>query len=158
MSGLLRHYSAKPVTSVRSARQIAEPDYKPRGFWVSVDDGDDGWAEWCRGEAFRLDTLRCVHDITLVPDAKMLRLSNAAEIDLFTAEYGASHFHARVIRWLDVANRYQGIIIAPYVWSRRLAGGASWYYPWDCASGCIWDAAAIQSVELIGRATEGVAA
>lgn len=49
------------------------------------------------------------------------------------------------INWPMVADRYQGIVIAPYLWSRRMDGGL-WYYGWDCASGCIWDAAAVASV------------
>ena len=46
------------------------------------------------------------------------------------------------IDWPKVAERYDGIIIAPYQWSRRL-DGPMWYYGWDCASGCVWRARAV---------------
>ena len=31
--------------------------------------------------------------------------------------------------------------------ARRLDMETRWYYGWDCASGCVWDASAVQSVE-----------
>ncbi len=46
----------------------------------------------------------------------------------------------------QVAKLYQGIIIAPYCYSIRLDNDCFWYYPWDCASGCIWDATAIAAL------------
>lgn len=48
------------------------------------------------------------------------------------------------IDWASVCRAYQGIVISPYFWSRRM--GPMWYYSWDCASGVIWDADAIESV------------
>jgi hypothetical protein len=54
------------------------------------------------------------------------------------------------IAWDRLRERYQGLIVTPYIWERRLTMGngpdAMWYYFWDCASGCIWDPAAIASV------------
>lgn len=38
---------------------------------------------------------------------------------------------------------------APYQWRRRNERGFSWYYGWDCASGCIWRASAIREIRLI---------
>ncbi|QBI98814.1 hypothetical protein SEA_BOBBY_184 [Mycobacterium phage Bobby] len=49
------------------------------------------------------------------------------------------------IDWGKVAADYGGIIIAPYQWSRRM--DPHWYYTWDCASGCIWNLEAIESLE-----------
>lgn len=48
--------------------------------------------------------------------------------------------------WAAIGKLYDGIIIAPYLWERRLNGGAMWYYGWDCASGCIWNPRAISEV------------
>lgn len=42
-----------------------------------------------------------------------------------------------------IGARYDGIVITPYVWSMRLDRSAFWYYGWDCASGCIWNASAV---------------
>ena len=48
---------------------------------------------------------------------------------------------------------YQGIIIAPYLWTRRHHESTGWYYSWDCASGVIWDARAIAELKPLA-ATE----
>lgn len=45
-----------------------------------------------------------------------------------------------------MAHRYDGIIIAPYVWSLRLDIDFFWYYDWDCASGVIWNSAAVSNL------------
>ena len=55
------------------------------------------------------------------------------------------------IDWRLVAEEWQGIVIAPYLWERRFDSDARWYYSWDCASGCIWDHRAIAAIELIGE-------
>jgi hypothetical protein len=144
----LAHFSDRPVTAAYDRSQ--EPDSrKPAGLWVSVEGDGDGWSDWCREESFSLDRLACEHEITLTDDAHILRLDGAEAIDDFTAYYGYSELnvpgsvlsrYVDRIDWVLVAARYQGIIIAPYIWSRRLTDHTFWYYGWDCASGCIWDA------------------
>ena len=88
--------------------------------------------------------------MVLSKEANLLWLSSAADIDSFTAEYGWAPEYINVsrifVRWSRVAAAYQGMVIAPYIWERRLDHGASWYYAWDCASGCIWDARAIAHI------------
>lgn len=158
---LLTHYSDKPLETVRSVAQwpanegarATGPYTKPVGLWVSVD-GEDDWIWWCRAEGFGLERLTHAHRVTLAKNARVLRLAGANELDAFTAEYGGlgpdympEHLKSLCIDWWRVAAGYQGVIIAPYCYERRL--NLSWYYPWDCASGCIWDASAIASVEPI---------
>ena len=145
----LVHYSDKPAKPMRSVGQRQETTChsKPHGLWVSVE-GEDDWREWCLSEGFGLERLTHVHDVTLADDENVLRLGGPAGIDAFTREFGERSYGSMGIRWHDVAARWQGIIIAPYVWARRLDGDAGWYYGWDCASGCIWDARAIASVTL----------
>lgn len=152
----LLHYSGKPLGDVLSCGQdLRLASYaKPHGLWVSVE-GSDDWPHWCQSEDFRVDSLRVVHEIVLGLDAKVLRLACVEELDAFAREFGA--FDSTIpntmfaighaIDWPRVAQKYQGIIIAPYIWERRLQ--AMWYYGWDCASGCIWDASAIASVALL---------
>ena len=70
-------------------------------------------------------------------------------LDRFTAEYGDNERYCRMIQWDRVAERYQGIVITPYIWSRRLEPETHWYYPWDCASGCIWDGEAVESITVL---------
>lgn len=149
---ILTHYSAAPLTKVRYATQSREYDFrgKPNGLWLSVDQDGDGWRDWCISEGFGLSRLTHVHEVTLAPNAKLLHLSGAAAIDDFSDEYGARPhgMRMRYINWRRVAARYHGIVIAPYVWARRLDGDAFWYYTWDCASGCIWNPKAIASITL----------
>ena len=149
----LRHYSD---TTVRLDRQR---DYthghvagyrKPRGFWVSVQ-GEQDWFSWCRDEEFRLHRLTVEHVVDLSVGAKILYLESVDELDSFTLEYGVVEHKTWgddiQIDWVRVAGEYDGIIIAPYQWDRRLEH--DWYYPWDCASGCIWNLDAIAAVTPI---------
>jgi len=128
---------------------------KPSGFWVS-DEDEFGWSEWCRGEEFHLEALRYAFEVTIKPDANVLLVSGAdnflafherfAVHDLADAYY--SVFDKGSPDWVAVAEQFQGIVITPYLWEFRLSG-YDWYYGWDCASGCIWDAEAIGSVTLL---------
>lgn len=146
----LVHYSRAPVGPLRSVpeQEPATLYTKPRGLWVSVEGNGDGWRDWCLGERFALESLTHVHDVTLRPDANVLHLSGAADLDGFTRGYGRDAGYGVGIDWRAVASRFRGIIIAPYVWSRRLHEDTNWYYSWDVASGCIWDVDAIAAVTL----------
>jgi hypothetical protein len=150
----LSHFSVMPVGVIRSVAQRAEPDMKPQGLWVSVD-GEDDWPSWCRSEDFATERLAYRHVVRLAETANILWLESGADIDNFHRKFSNrnvlrenSYFPLNLLPWSEVAALYQGIIIAPYQWSHRLDGPARWYYTWDCASGCIWDAAAIMSVDL----------
>lgn len=156
----LVHWSHKVVTEVRGAHQNKlRTGMKPNGFWLSDESrGAYGWRQWCKSEGFRLWGFRYEHHIELADDAKILYLRTAKDIDDFSEEYklddelnrrmaeiGNSIYH---IDWKRVAKKYHGIIITPYQWSQRL-GRHSWYYSWDCASGCIWNRRAIKSIEMV---------
>ena len=146
----LIHYSAQPVRLTRpQPEQDGTAMGKPRGLWLSVEDGN-GWREWCESERFELQNLACENIVTLKPDAHILCLCSVADIDDFTGQYivPLSPPHSiHCIDWPMVAEDYQGISIAPYQWERRLHFDTSWYYGWDCSSGCVWNPAAIKSIE-----------
>lgn len=150
----LRHYSnAKLVfDGVRRYEQVPPRSHgKPRGFWVSIL-GEDDWPSWCRSEGFRVAHLAYEHEVNLSPDARMLVLSTPGSMVDFTVEYGKPYFPGDdytgyAIDWGLVAGEFQGIIIPTYQWGQRL--NLDWYYGWDCASGCIWDLSAIESVSLM---------
>lgn len=151
----LRHYSDAPIGPILSVGQhnvtnLMFPYAKPRGLWFSVE-GEDDWKSWCLSEGFCLDRLTHVHEVVLDQSANILRLMSPDDIDWFGRRYGAPgrRGYEHGIDWGRVADAWQGIIIAPYVWERRLARNASWYYGWDCASGCVWDATAVTSVTLL---------
>ena len=145
----LVHFSAKPLGSICSAAQDKEPGPKPCGLWVSCEDGW-GWKDWCESEQWGLDTLQHQSRVVLAPEARILHLGTPEDIDQFGTEFieppSWGGTHSMYLSWLRVAARYQGIVIAPYQYSRRLYPDCSWYYGWDCASGCVWDAEAIAEI------------
>lgn len=149
----LVHYTKDPDMIVPgTVAQKPDGDMKPEGLWVSVL-GEYGWKDWCESGSFRLENLAHVHAVTLSPTARILHLSGARDIDAFTESYAEEHpvvskFYC--VNWARVeADGYHGIVISPYCWERRLDGNSRWYYGWDCASGCIWNADAIESVTLM---------
>lgn len=161
----LVHFSPEPVAAPRStdyATQSVDPNYfKPRGLWVSDEDeyeNGQSWLSWSKAERFRLDHFKHAYEVTVTDEpGAILYLRSVEEIDQFTQTYGIKLDYERKIDdelpmfrnrfsycdWPRLATVFKGLIITPYQWERRLDGGANWYYTWDCASGCIWDATAI---------------
>lgn len=142
----LIHYSDQPLTQIRSAAQNSEPELhgKPNGLWVSV---GNAWSDWCRNNNFSLGEL--AHEVHLADDPNILWITKASELDAFNSRFGepSTWFKSiHVLRWAQVAEQYDGIIISPYIWSRRLELSCHWYYGWDCACGCIWNARAISTI------------
>lgn len=154
---ILSHFAEydAPITPY-SVEQPERSGFKPKGLWVSVD-GEDDWESWCRSEEYTIGSHR--HRVTLVPDHGVLVLDTPIALLRFTDTYGADSRDGRFgysymdfIQWSKVAADYPGIIIAPYQWSLRLDSRTDWYYPWDCASGCIWDASVVAQVKLLDPA------
>lgn len=149
---ILEHYSAKPLDDVQPVAQHSLPDHKPQGLWLSVL-GPQDWPTWCRENDWQPKALKHCARFTLAPGANVLHVKGPAAIDAFHAEFGVQSsaivpdFHE--IAWAAVAAQYDGIIIAPYCWARRLHQPTSWYYGWDCASACIWQPRAIERVDAI---------
>lgn len=144
-------------------------------FWYGF---NDSWLEWCRGESMHDWFQPYVYEI-LVDESKILRISNEQEFEAFEDEYhGVPEYleamydkehNGRKYRSIDapspyfrsgryftsyidygrVAEKYGGVEIVPYLWSKRLE--SIWYYGWDCASGVIWDKGAVTEVRLIGK-------
>jgi len=154
----LVHYTATSMAIALGTRAIPQSGRrhdKPDGLWVSV---GDSWRQWCEAEEYaefgslskerglRAAGIR-VFEITPSPNAKLLVLSTSLGLDAFTRKYRDSDDRYAAIEWKSVAEIYDGIIIAPYQWSRRHEH--MWYYPWDCASGCIWNHRAIESAREI---------
>ena len=153
----LLHYSDEPVLVVRSVAQLPNDKSwhggrKPSGFWVSVQ-GPDDWYSWCKAESFRDCDAQVLHEVVLADGHGVLVISTLDDLLAFHGEFRADdvYSHTReVIDWPRVARKYRGIIIAPYRWEQRLnAPCDGWYYSWDCASGCIGDAAAIAEIRQL---------
>lgn len=149
----LVHYSGEPLESIRSIKQKPAPDMKPKGLWLSVEDGH-GWRDWREAEDWGLRDGEIVTEITLNPDANGLWLKTSADILAFSERFvlapdpvlGGTTFF---VDWASVAAEFDGIIIAPYDWHLRLDDRVTWYYGWDCSSGCIWNKDAIASFKQL---------
>ena len=126
----LHHYSPTPWTLDRE-RTYEQPElhFKPNGLWLSV---DDDWQRWCEGEDFNRDGLMHHTEIVISSSANILTISDVRALDAFTAKYrlgGTRVLDAlRAIDWPRIVAEYDGILIAPYLWERRLTGHTFWYY------------------------------
>lgn len=169
---VLEHYTAEPLTFDRTRTYEQRPLRsfgKPTGFWVSVA-GEDDWPAWCRAEEFCVGSLANCVRVTLVEDARIRLVSSSGELDAFHDEFcvddpdsllppdflsglGRPQFF-RPVDWSVVADRYQGVMFAPYLWARRF-DGPNFYYGLDCASGCIWDLSAIADVAPVLQSATG---
>lgn len=156
----LIHYTDIPFTL--EPRKYDQEEYpwknKPRGLWVSVE-GKYDWKCWCEAEGFCLEDLNVSYEVKLKKNAKILHLGTPQEIidlcNLFPYlrpqwddPVGRRICRSYEVNWPKLAQEYQGIVIAPYQWDCRLADECSWYYGWDCASGCIWDIDCIEEFNL----------
>jgi hypothetical protein len=144
------HYSTKPLVKINGMRQKQKADGKPVGLWYSMP-GEDGWAEWCRSAEFHLDSLAVETELKVDPSG-MLVLTSLDELDTFHDAYSVPLTPGvcpHNIDWPRVAEEYAGIEISPYQWERRLEPGWLWYYGWDCASGCVWDAGAVEIIRSV---------
>jgi hypothetical protein len=151
----LVHYSDTHVKKLYDRYQLQDCHLgfnpKPIGLWLSVDSCEDNWRSWCESEGFNLHKLTHAYDIELQDNANLLILTNEDELDNFTKEYGIKNDYMPSIygvNWPAVADKWDGIIITPYIWSRRLEAHTFWYYGWDCASGCVWNVKAIKNITL----------
>ena len=150
----LLHYSAEKIGSLddRNYNLLHTFRIKPVGLWVSVV-GDCDWKWWCEAENFNLGRLLYAHEVMLKDDANILYLKTAEEVLAFHKKfpYATVRFcdETYEIDWLKVKKEYQGIIIPEYHWKCRLDYMCSWYYGWDCASGCIWDLSCIKEFKVV---------
>ena len=124
---------------------------KPNGLWVSVE-GPYDWKWWYESEDFHPEKYIISYEVTLKKDASILYLRTEEEIFTLIDNYPwnsqREYTDTYEIHWEKVKEKYQGIIIAPYQWECRLDLKCSWYYGWDCASGCIWDLDCIEEFKL----------
>lgn len=140
----LYHYTPTPFTLDQRVYTQVDGEMKPRGLWLSAEDDENShwWADWCTSEDWNVERLAYKTEIVVRPEANILHLTSPEALTEFTQKFSKTMFkHVQMIDWSAVKSLHQGIIIAPYQWSRRL--DLMWYYGWDCASGCIWDTSVV---------------
>lgn len=128
--------------SDKLARVIDKREYrnqrvsdKPVGFWWGV---GNAWMKWCETEQWRVGGHVYMLDID---DTRLCRISGYKKFDAFHERFRAPLYSSGgqyYINWPAVAEEWDGIEIAPYLWQRRLGHETRWYYGWDCASGVTW--------------------
>lgn len=135
----LTHFSKTPISVIEPRDQAMAKrhgyNFKPTGLWYSVD-GD--WERWCVSDWMTGVAGKLCYELTL-GDENILRLQSISEILRFHDEYHEILEGCTLVgypNWARVAEKYDCIEIAPYCWELRC--DLTWYYPWDCASGCIW--------------------
>ncbi len=151
---VMTHWCSEPF-ELESRIYEQKLDWKPKGFWFDV---DEDWHRWCEGESFDIEGRKHRYHINIKNPSEILVIAGAHNLDGFTAKYGVERYpdhpslHGINIDWPRVAERYRGIIIAPYCWERRME--LMWYYGWDCASGVVWDTSAIELLTPAKRKAE----
>jgi len=159
------HMSKAPIRKIKGASGQSDYDSKPDGFWYAC--GDE-WIRWVKAEMPRWKG-SYLYSVTL-DYSRILKITNEQELLAFTDEYGSYRDHSspydkarklkkksatklafekkyRYINWQQVAEKYAGIEICPYIGTQRLK--MIWYYGWDVASGCIWDTSAVKGLKLL---------
>jgi len=149
----LYHFSEKEFTLDKNKKYIlCEPiPMKPAGLWLS-DESDYGWKAWCDNNDF--GSLNHAYKCVINTD-NILHITTVPQLMDFTKKYPPKPIlgfesMAAILRdqidWKRVMGEYDGIVITPYQWEVR---SVLWYYPWDCASGCVWGLKAIESIQLV---------
>jgi hypothetical protein len=159
----LVHYARAGLAleDVRSIEQVTFKESnphswhkKPRGLWVSVLGADD-WRAFCVGRSdphnhFVRD-LAVATEIVLVDGANVPVIGTFEQLRAFGDRYelvpqpfdygGATRGW---LDWIKAATEIDGVIIAPWQEEAALFDmQLFWYHGWDCASGVVWNRAAI---------------
>lgn len=151
----LMHYSSDWIFQLEDREYVQPLEDKPRGFWIEAPSSptDLLWKDFAWENGIR--SVDCAHRVQLATDSNLIIISYREEMADFSGIYGVrteKRYGNLVVRrteidWAAVAQRYQGIIISPYL---RGAGEIfDWYRYWDVASGCVWDLNVIKSIEAL---------
>ena len=128
----------------RSYTNDYEGGRKPGGLWLSDETGL-GWKQWCVAEHYSPCSYR--HDFE-VDVTGVIHLKSFSEILAFTGTYilDRESRYLQRIDWSRVKNSACGLVITPFNYDAHWFEDASWYYGWDCASGCFWDLSVLTPV------------
>lgn len=143
----LVHYSDTPLQEVVDAPFQVE-GRKPVGLWFS-NDNKDGWRSWCKSQDFRQDQFNYKTTVKFKPDANILQLTNKRAVHKFYEKYGKDpeRPYRFKVDWPTVAKQYDAVYFPSYY--DELRDQYRWYDSFDCASGCVWNAKAIDSIETV---------
>ena len=145
--------SSEPWTTFKPTLQV-KPDYagqKPKGLWYGC---GDSWIEWIKLNmpGSFLEKANYLYEVKL--GEEIIQISSDDEFDNFQSEFGFPlGKRGPAINWKEIQEQeYNGIEICPYNWERRMK--SDWYYPWDVASGCIWNLSGVSDIVLLAEKGE----
>ena len=118
-------------------------NFKPNGIWYAC--GIDTWNKFVVNEGLVENRKYKYKYLLEINPAKILFIKNDEDMINFIKKY-KPHPHLGIV-WENIAKDYSGIEICPYLDNFR--DTQLWYYPWDIASGCIWNNDAIKNVKRI---------
>jgi hypothetical protein len=148
--------SDRPYTSFRNVQQETPIHgmMKPKGLWYAC---GDSWTEFSKGAWDRVEG-NYLYELELGDN--VLQISTKEELDQFIDRFLVPGQFGKVLDWKKVQDEgYAGVEICPYNWTARansLEGNPrfEWYYPWDVASGCIWDNSGVKDIKLLAERTD----
>ena len=154
---------SRPISSFRNMSKLDARSFTPysKPLFTSEEDGSivraplwfaqgSEWIDWMAVEMQSwLLSQNYIYEITL-SDAFIKYIKSPGAIIDFNRRYAQSREDSRGgIDWQKVIDNYAGIVISPYQWSFRLS--YDWYYPWDVASGAVWNWEGIKDIKLVSK-------
>ena len=138
-------FSRKYVGAFRNEKQGQRHD-KPWGLWYAC---GDAWFQWTTSEMPEwVEGWQYLYELNITE--AVLQLPTPEEILAFDERYRFRDApYESYINWAAVANDFPGLEICPYQFSLRYS--LRWYYGWDVASGCIWDARGVEEMHPIAK-------
>jgi hypothetical protein len=131
----------QPLRAIKSTNPVGRANSvgKPNGFWFGV--GSE-WIDWTEEEMpqWKGDNLYAIE----VDEKQCVVIENERDLRMFHNQYRTPD---GMINWEKVAREYRGIIIKNYIPEARMK--YPWFYTWDVASGCVWDASAVKQVNQV---------
>lgn len=147
---ILSHYSSQEIPDLFNKIYCSQEKWKPEGLWVSVENANRSWKEFCMENDYNIKGLTYEHSVDLKITSNFLILDTVSKINSFTEEYTIrwTDLEYTLIDWGRLSKERDGIIISPYQPSVAANISTFWYWGWDCASGCIWNLDSIASLRL----------
>ena len=144
-------FSLEEFRNIKQRKPKNAYNSKPKGLWYSC---GGAWRDWMEEEQFTPPKeFKYAYQI-IINRSKMLMINSLEALDAFHEKYSfKKDKYTYLINWKKVQkDGYAGIEICPYQWDRRHE--YKWYYPWDVASGCIWNREGIIKVVELDEATD----
>ena len=134
-----KHWSEKGIV-LDVNRKYYQDFFKPRGLWYEI---DNGWKDWVHYESPDWENEYQVgQEVVFKPGARVLVLDSVDVVRKFIETYSTLHPKLRSdeIDWVKVTQEWDAVEIPDYgsLWD-PFRYDSSWFYAWDCSSGCVWN-------------------